>query len=108
MSKQFIDPTDGGVGGGEGAGDVLHPNLSVGLLADTFCLWSEHVFRLDMYNSAICQVLVERDTERERQTDTLSVIHTQTHTHTERQAHREREMEWLVKAAEGSNEIGAA
>ena len=38
MSKQFIDPTDGGVGGGEGAGDVLHPNLSVGLLADTFCL----------------------------------------------------------------------
>ena len=73
-----------------------------------FAFWSEHVFRLDMYNSAICQVLVERDTERERQTDTLSVIHTQTHTHTERQAHREREMEWLVKVAEGSNEIGAA
>lgn len=82
MSKQFIDPTDGGVGGGEGAGDVLHPNLSVGLLADTFCLWSEHVFRLDMYNSAICQVLVERERQREKDKRTHSLSHTHKYTHT--------------------------
>ena len=79
-----------------------------------FAFWSEHVFRPGMYNSAICQVLVERERQREkdRQTDThslsLSHTHTHTHTHTERQARTEREMEWLLKAAEGSNEIGTA
>ena len=79
-----------------------------------FAFWSEHVFRPGMYNSAICQVLVERERDRERKigklTHTLSLFHTHTHTHThtERQARTEREMEWLLKAAEGSNEIGTA
>ena len=45
-----------------------------------FAFWSEHVFRLDMYNSAICQVLVERDREKDKRTHSLS--HTHKHTHT--------------------------
>lgn len=47
-------------------------------------------FGLSVYNSTICQVLVEKERERQREKDT----HTQ--------------KKWLLKATEGSNEIGAA
>ena len=71
-----------------------------------FAFWSEHVFRPGVYNSAVYQILVER----ERKTDSLSLCLSLSHTHTytERQAHREKEMEWLLKAAKGSSEIGTA
>lgn len=38
LSKQSTNHTDGGIGGGEGARYVLHPGLSVGLMADAFCV----------------------------------------------------------------------
>ena len=51
-----------------------------------FAFWSEHVFRPGVYNSAIYQVLVERETETDRQTDSLSLSLSLslTHTHTHR------------------------
>lgn len=54
MSKQFTHPTDGRVGGGEEARDILQPSLSAGLM-DAFCLLA----RLSVYNSTICQILVD-------------------------------------------------
>ena len=73
-----------------------------------FAFWSEHAFRPGVYNSAVYQILVERETVKPTLSLSLSVSLSHTHTYTERQAHREKEMEWLLKAAKGSSEIGTA
>lgn len=86
MPKQFTHPTDGRVGGGEGARDVLQPSLSA------FCLLG----RLSVYNSTTCQILVDTH------------VCARVHAHSRRGKEIETEMKWLLKAKEGSHEIGDA
>lgn len=91
MPKQFTHPTDGRVGGGEGARDVLQPSLSAGLM-NAFCLLGS----LSVYNSTTCQILVDTH------------VCARVHAHSRRGKEIETEMKWLLKAKEGSHEIGDA
>ena len=61
-----------------------------------FAFWSEHVFRPGVYNSAVYQILVERERQSNRLSLSLSLSLSLTHTHIHRKTGTQGEGDGMV------------